>query len=152
MKKWFNKIWENITTGAFTVLGCSLMLAIFFGVLYLIGLFCKWLWSLNWVKTSIGYAGEFISDHSVFFEYLFVGGFILYLLVILALWVYECIKNGYQYATQHDFLNKSKRFLIKVAQVIIMIIMAALFLYIGTDGLKSCSRHHIIYEDYEHRM
>lgn len=152
MKKWINKIWDNVTTGAFTALGCALILALFFGAIYLIGLLCKWLWTLNWVRTSIGYTGQFISDHSTLFEYLFVGGFLLYLIIILGLWIYECIKGGFQYATKHDFFGKSKRFLIKVAQVIIMIIILVLFIYIGTDGLKSCSTHHINYEDYEHRM
>lgn len=152
MKQLFNRIWEKISDGAFTGLGCALVFSIFFGGLYLVGLLCKWLWTLSWVRNSISAVGSFLSEHSVFFEYLFVGGFIVYLLIIFGLWVYECVKDGYQYATKHDFFGRSKRFLIKVAQVLIMVIMLAIFLYIATDGLKSCSRYHINYEDYEHRM
>lgn len=152
MNRWLNRVWDNITTMTFGVLGCAFMIVFCAGTLYLIGLLCKWLWRLNWVRISIGSIGTFISDHSLFFEYLFVGGFLLYLIIIFGLWIYECFNEGYQYATKHDFWGRSKRFLIKVAQVIVMMIMLALFLYIGTDDLKSCSRLHINYEEYEHRM
>lgn len=151
MKNWIRNFWDNITSGSFVVLGCGLMFFMVIGGVYLIGLLCRWLWTLDWVRTCVGTTGSFISEHAQFFEYLFTGAFLLYLLIVFCLWLYQCFKNGYEYASAHDFFGKAKRLLIKIANVILVTIVIILFLFFTTDGFKSCSSTHINYENYEHR-
>ncbi len=151
MKKWLKNLWENVTTGSFVVLGCGLMLIIVVGAFYLVSLLCKWLWTFDWVRDAVGATGTFLFDHAQFFEYLFTGAFLLYLLIIFCLWLYQCIKDGYQYATAHDFFGRTKRLLIKIANIILVVIVIIVFLFFTTDGFKSCSDSHINYENYEHR-
>lgn len=151
MKKWLSNLWENITDGSFAVMGCALMLFIFVGGLYLIVLLCKWLWSLDCIKSNLISFGSFIGEHADFFEYLFVGTFFLYLFITFSLWLYQCIKDGFNYSNAHDFFVRTKQLLIKIAKIIFVFVVVILFLFFTTGGFKSCSRININTEDYEHR-
>ena len=151
MKKWLKNLWENVATGSFIVLGCGLILVIVVGTLYLVSLLCKWLWTFDWVRGAVGATGTYLFDHAQFFEYLFTGAFLLYLLIIFCLWLYQCIKDGFQYATAYDFFGRAKRLLIKIANILLFVVVVIVFLFLTTDGFKSCSDSHIKYENYEHR-
>lgn len=127
------------------------MLFIVVGIVYLISFLCQWLWAFNWVKNSLRTTGLFISENAQFFEYLFIGAFLLYLLIIFGIGLYNCIRDGYQYAVKHDFFGRSKRLLNIIANIFLATIYVLFLLFLSTDGFKSCSGSHINYENYEHR-
>lgn len=151
MKKWMHNLLEKITTGIIGVLVGGLMLFLVAGVVHLISLICKWLWTLDWVKNSLRAIGMFISDNSQIFKYIFLGAFFLYLLIIFGLWLYHCIKNGYKYAVTHGFFGRIKRLLVKIANIFLIIIIVLIFIVFTTYSFKRCSGFHINYENYEHR-
>ena len=107
----FGKLRQKISDGCLYVLFCCLFpIAFIFGGLFLLGFLCHWLWSIEWVRNAIGVIGDFLVEHSQFIEDLIFVVlpilFLLYLFVVFSFFIYHGIKEFYNYAIVHDFLDE----------------------------------------------
>ena len=145
MKSKLQHIWDNLITGGFVVAGCALMFAIVVGGIWGCIELVKWLWSFNWFKSSISSIGYFISDNSQILEYIFVGGFLLYLLGCIVFGIVTIIRDN-----KLNIINFSK-----AAWNLFLKILAILFiLIICFFCLRECFHNSPDIEPqlYEHRM
>lgn len=129
MKQRLKDAWDNFVGGSLAIGGCALTAALFLGVIYLFVLFGKWLWTIEWFHSAVSCAGQFIAQNADFFEYLFGGGFLAYLLMCLIVFIVGLFRDGYKYAVSKDFFGRSKRFLLKCAKIIGVIIIILLLLF-----------------------
>jgi len=144
MKEKLLKLWTKIADAGGVALGCSFAVVLFFGIVVGIVFLFKWLWSLVWVKNAAGNVGNFLVENGTIFEYIFVGGFLLYLTILLVLGIIALIQE--------------KREIVKVAKTawewflkgIFILILIALCLFC----LHECFHNSPDIEPqlYEHRM
>ncbi len=86
MKEKLLNIWEKIADVNGVALGCAFVAGIV--------LILKWIWSLTWIKNATNSAGDFITEYSNIFEYIFVGGFFLYLAGCLVVGIIALIQDN----------------------------------------------------------
>lgn len=151
MKQWLKHIWEKVSLEFYTVLGCFLPIIVFSGLIYITVLFFMWLWSIEWIRTSLELGGSYICEHEKTFEYILHGTIILGLLIILCIWLYKRVEKSYEYLKRIDFFEKTKRILINVVSVIIIVLFIVMYLFLTTDGFKDCTGPQHSFENYEHR-
>ena len=83
MKDNLAKLWNKVAEAGGVTLGCLFMAAIFIGLVSGIIFLFKWLWTLSFVKSAVYNTSDFISENSTLLEYIFVGGFLLYLCICI---------------------------------------------------------------------
>lgn len=94
MKDYLSKLWNKVAETGSVALGCFFVAAIFIGLLSGIVFLIKWLWSLSFIKNAVYQTGDFISDNGTILEYIFVGGFLIYLGVCIVLGIITFIKDN----------------------------------------------------------
>ncbi len=129
MKHQLKDIWDNFVGGSLATCGCSITAALLFGVVYLLILLGNWLWTLNWFHSAVCATGEFIATNGNIFEYIFVGGFFLWLAICFGIFIVSVIRDGYNYAISRDCFAKTKRFFIKISKIISCIILICTLLF-----------------------
>lgn len=93
MKDYLSKLWNKVAETGSVALGCFFVAAIFIGLLTGIVFLIKWLWSLSFIKNAVYQTGGFISENGTILEYIFVGGFFIYLGVCIVLGIITFIKD-----------------------------------------------------------
>ncbi len=93
MKEKFLKLLDKVADAGGVALGCAFVAFAFFGIVVGVVFLLKWLWSLAWVKNTAGNVGNFLVDNGTIFEYIFVGGFLLYLGICLVLGIVAFITD-----------------------------------------------------------
>ena len=94
MKDYLSKLWNKVADTGSVTMGCFFVAAIFIGLLSGIVFLIKWLWSLSAVKNVVYLTGDFISENSTILEYIFVGGFLIYLGIFTVLGIFTFIKDN----------------------------------------------------------
>lgn len=94
MKDNLAKLWNKVAEAGGVTLGCLFMAAIFIGLVSGIIFLFKWLWTLSFVKSAVYNTSDFISENSTILEYIFVGGFLLYLCICITLGIISFIKDN----------------------------------------------------------
>ncbi len=94
MKDYLSKLWNKVADTGSVTMGCFFVAAIFIGLLSGIVFLIKWLWSLSAVKNVVYLTGDFISENSTILEYIFVGGFLIYLGIFIVLGIFTFIKDN----------------------------------------------------------
>lgn len=92
-KKKILKLWSKIAETGGVALGCAFVAFVFFGFVAGVVFLLKWLWSLAWVKKAAGNVGNFLVENGTLFEYIFIGGFLLYLIICLVLGIVAFISD-----------------------------------------------------------
>lgn len=85
MKDILAKLWNKIAEAGGVALGCLFVAALFIGILTGVVFLFEWLWTLSFVKNAVYHTGDFIYENSTIFEYIFVGGFLIYLCICIVL-------------------------------------------------------------------
>ena len=92
-KKKILKLWSKIAETGGVALGCASVFFVFFGIVAGVVFLLKWLWSLAWVKNAAGNVGNFLVEKGSLFEYIFIGGFLLYLIICIVLGIVAFISD-----------------------------------------------------------
>lgn len=145
MKEKLLKLWDKIADAGGVALGCAFAAFIFFGIAAGVVFLLKWLWSLAWVKNTAGNVGSFIVENSTIFEYIFIGGFLLYLSICLVLGIVA-------------FITDKKESIVKGAKIawewLLKIIFILFLIALCLFSLYQCFHNSPDIEPqlYEHRM
>lgn len=128
----------------FAIIAFGLCLLLIGVVFWLIIKFFQWLYTYEWF--------QYILEHRYIENTL--GGIVLlaFGITIIGLIVggfYSLIKFLVSFVKEHDLIAKSKKIGEKIIEIIVYVIMIFGFLYLSTEGFKSCSSSN--YEYYEHR-
>ena len=145
MKEKLLNIWEKIADVNGVALGCAFAATLFFCLVAGIVLILKWIWSLTWIKNATNSAGDFITEYSNIFEYIFVGGFFLYLAGCLVVGIIALIQDN-----RKSIVKRAKAALEWLLKCIFILILIAFCLFF----LHECSynSHDVEPQLYEHRM
>lgn len=145
MKSKLRNIWDSLTTGGFVAIGCTLMFVIVLGGLWGIIELFKWLLTLSWFKTSILSIGYFVSENAQILEYIFVGGFLLYLLGCIIFGIVAVIRDN-----KVKIVNFAMTGLSLLLKILAILFILAIFFFC----LHECYHNSpdIEPQRYEHRM
>ena len=94
MKDNLAKLWNKVAEAGGVAFGCLFIAAIFTGIVGGIIFLFKWLWSLSFVKNAVYQTSDFISENSTILEYIFVGGFLLYLCICIVVGIISFIHDN----------------------------------------------------------
>lgn len=145
MKDYLSKLWNKVVETGSVALGCFFVAIIFIGLLCGIVFLIKWIWSLSFVKNAVYQTGNFFSENGTILEYIFVGGFFIYLGVCILLGIIAIIKDNkksiiYGVKTAWDWFLKG----------LCILLLIVLFLFCSHQCFHNSP--HIEPQLYEHRM
>ena len=125
----------------FAIIAFGLCLLLIGGVCWLITKFFQWLYTFDWF--------QYVLEHG-YIENVLGGIFaVAFGITVIGLIIgifYSLIKFIISYIKDNDLITKSKKIGLKIIEISVYAIMILGFLYLSTEGFKSCSSHSGYYE------